>query len=302
MTIPGQSIRSLNFSTSQVLGAGIAAGALALYVWRRGFSGSNASACDTPEAGNESDEIVLYGFERLSDVVASFSPYVAKVEAWMRFVGLPYTKRTGSTAKAPKGQLPYIVHGKNVVADSTLIVKYLLRTYPGMDRRLSPEQEALSVMMSHFIENSVYYGLFYHRWIQPQGYESIKELLLAKAPAAAGLLVRYIAGCKIRPHMKSALHYQGLGRHSEADINFLIDEDLAALSQMLGDKEYLLGRHPCLADASAFGFLDNALASEGVSPEYRHMLAQYSNLVAYTERIRATYFDAELRFEETEED
>ena len=41
-----------------------------------------------------------------------------------------------------------------------------------------------------------------------QGYESIKELLLAKAPAAAGLLVRYIVGCRIRPHMKSALHYQ----------------------------------------------------------------------------------------------
>ena len=61
MTSPGQSIRPLILSTSQVLGAGIAAGALALYVWRRGLSGSNASACDTPEAGNESDEIVLYG-------------------------------------------------------------------------------------------------------------------------------------------------------------------------------------------------------------------------------------------------
>ena len=46
----------------------------------------------------------------------------------------------------------------------------------------------------------------------------------------------------------------------------------------------------------------SALASEGVSPDFRHMLAQYSNLVAYNERIRATYFDAELRFEETEED
>ena len=54
---------------------------------------------------------------------------------------------------------------------------------------------------------------------------------------------------------------QGLGRHSEADINFLIDEDLAALSQMLGDKEYLLGRHPCLADASAFGFLDKCVTA-----------------------------------------
>ena len=54
---------------------------------------------------------------------------------------------------------------------------------------------------------------------------------------------------------------QGLGRHSEADINFLIDEDLAALSQMLGDKDYLLGRHPCLADASAFGFLDKCVTA-----------------------------------------
>ena len=115
-----------------------------------------------------------------------------------------------------------------MVADSTLIVKYLLRTYPGeslfhgaqcndwhsvtlpfllvapkkashlqdhklhasvkarsnggavhacagMDRRLSPEQEALSVMMSHFIENSIYYGLFYHRWIQPQVSLSLPE-------------------------------------------------------------------------------------------------------------------------------
>ena len=54
---------------------------------------------------------------------------------------------------------------------------------------------------------------------------------------------------------------QGLGRHSEADITLLIDEDLAALSQMLGDKEYLLGRHPCLADASAFGFLDKCVTA-----------------------------------------
>lgn len=36
-----------------------------------------------------------------------------------------------------------------------------------VDKPLSPEQEALSVMMSHFIEDSLYYGLFYHRWIHP---------------------------------------------------------------------------------------------------------------------------------------
>ena len=31
------------------------------------------------------------------------------------------------------------------------------------------------MMMSHFIENSVYYGLFYHRWIQPQVLLSLPE-------------------------------------------------------------------------------------------------------------------------------
>lgn len=36
-----------------------------------------------------------------------------------------------------------------------------------VQRPLSPEQEAYSIMVAHFIENSLYYGLFYHRWINP---------------------------------------------------------------------------------------------------------------------------------------
>lgn len=41
-----------------------------------------------------------------------------------------------------------------------------------------------------------------------QGWESIKELILAKAPAAAKPLVQYIVRCKIRPNMAAALRYQ----------------------------------------------------------------------------------------------
>ena len=47
-----------------------------------------------------------------------------------------------------------------------------------------------------------------------------------------------------------------MGRHSERDINLMVDEGLAALSAILGDKSYLLGGQPCVADASAFGLLD----------------------------------------------
>ena len=41
-----------------------------------------------------------------------------------------------------------------------------------------------------------------------QGWESIKALILAKAPAAAKPLVQYIVRCKIRPNMAAALRYQ----------------------------------------------------------------------------------------------
>ena len=45
-------------------------------------------------------------------------------------------------------------------------VRVCLPAHAGVDKPLSAEQEAQSVMLTHFIEDSLYYGLFYHRWIQ----------------------------------------------------------------------------------------------------------------------------------------
>lgn len=142
----GQGITIPHLSTTQTLSAGIVAGALALYVWAQRRKPLSSGPPDTPDVGSEDDEIVLYGkvicstawpcvelsenwcsekqplhvvlkglkltlcgsgFERLSDVVASFSPYVAKVEAWLRMVGLPYTKKIGNPASSPKGQVAH---------------------------------------------------------------------------------------------------------------------------------------------------------------------------------------------------
>ena len=46
-------------------------------------------------------------------------------------------------------------------------MKINLLAHAEVQRPLSPEQEAHSIMVAHFIENSLYYGLFYHRWINP---------------------------------------------------------------------------------------------------------------------------------------
>ena len=54
---------------------------------------------------------------------------------------------------------------------------------------------------------------------------------------------------------------QGMARHSEGDVMEVMDEGFAALSALLGDKKFLLGSEPCIADASAFGFLDKCVFS-----------------------------------------
>lgn len=65
-------------------------------------------------------------------------------------------------------QLPVIRHGKNTVADSYFIIKYLERTYSENIPQLSAEQEALSVAIQHLVDDCLVRGLGYHRWIQPQ--------------------------------------------------------------------------------------------------------------------------------------
>ena len=65
-------------------------------------------------------------------------------------------------------QLPIIRHGKNTLADSTFIIKYLERTYAEVVPDWSAEQEALSVTIQHFVENYLTCGLAWHRWIHPK--------------------------------------------------------------------------------------------------------------------------------------
>ena len=83
--------------------------------------------------------------------------------------------------------------------------------------------------------------------------------------------------------------------NSEAEINQLIDEDLAALSKILGDKPYFLGARPSAADASAFGTLENYLYDGNDACPIPAMVSRYNNLVRFVDSIRAEYFPDKLQ-------
>jgi len=49
------------------------------------------------------------------------SPFVMKAEVLLKMAGVPYRTDTTGFRKAPKGKLPYIEDGGEIISDSTFI-------------------------------------------------------------------------------------------------------------------------------------------------------------------------------------
>ena len=47
----------------------------------------------------------------------------------------------------------------------------------------------------------------------------------------------------------------GIGRHTVQEMFGIAERDLLAVSEILGEKKFLFGEKPCLADASLFAFV-----------------------------------------------
>ena len=98
--------------------------------------------------------ITLYGFSPnfgLSDP----SPFVLKVEAYLKMAGLPYQKKYGLhyLKNSPKGKLPFIVDEQTTVADSQFIIEYLeQKNGQVLDGHLSAEEKALSYLIKKSLD------------------------------------------------------------------------------------------------------------------------------------------------------
>lgn len=63
----------------------------------------------------------------------------------------------------------------------------------------------------------------------------------------------------IASQLQDAAWKQGLGRHSEEKVHELMMKDLQAISKILGNNCYLLGRDVCEEDAALFAFLSSGI-------------------------------------------
>jgi glutathione S-transferase len=231
--------------------------------------------------------IKLYGFGRCLGL-ADPSPFVLKVMTYMRMAGIEYKPLSSSSnlSRAPKGKLPYIDDEGEVVADSFFIVKFLKRKYGvDLDAHLSPEQAAISHLITKSLDENLYWCIIYSRWLDEETWLEVKQRFFGSMPFPLRIIVPFV----VRRGVRSAFLRHGMGRHSDEEILEIAKESLESLSQLLGDKRYFFGDNPSGLDASVYGFVAQLVLVDLDNPMNR-LAKSYGNLVEFCNRLDSQYY------------
>lgn len=229
--------------------------------------------------------IKLYRFPPL-DRLPSASPFCVKLEAYMRMAGIEYEPRDMTDPrKSPKGKLPFIRDGETVVADSAAIIGYLKSRYGDpLDKDLSAAEQAMALAYRRLMEEHCYFCIVQMRWIREDNWARVKARYFSSLPPP----LRWVLPGMVQKQVRRDLHGHGVGRHTDAEINALALADLRAVSELLGDKAYLLGTAPTSLDATGYGFLSSVLHAP-FDLSIQAEVDALKNLATYCERIEKQY-------------
>ncbi|GMH36672.1 hypothetical protein BSKO_04545 [Bryopsis sp. KO-2023] len=248
--------------------------------------------CQNPKSGNPEHPLVVVGLPPIGGVASSASPFVGKVDLFCKMAGITYSLETNFGGAGPKGKIPYIRHGDNVLGDSTFIIEYLKNTYGDLTKALEPKtprDKATAIACQRICEDHLYYGLIHFRFVDQKGYDGTTKFLggLGLIPQ----LLKPIAFRAARKGIRNTLFTQGLGRHQVEEMKSLLSSSVEALSGFLGDQDYMLGAEPSEADAIVFSTLDNFL-NDGNPTAMPELVREFPNLVDYVQRIKDRFYNS----------
>jgi glutathione S-transferase len=217
--------------------------------------------------------------------IPDFSPFVVKLETWMRLAGLPYERRAGNPLKAPKGKIPFVELDGRFMGDSQLIIGELTRRHAvTLDDGMSASESATGHAVRRMLEEGTYFLLARLRWLEEDGWKEQYAAFQKLFPPVVGAL----AVPMVRRDVRRSVHLQGAGRHSRDEAMALAVADLRAVEAVLGDRPFLLGDAPRGVDATVYAFLVSMQLHPGQTEA--HAAARVPALSAYTARIAERYW------------
>ncbi len=231
--------------------------------------------------------MILFGFGAAPGVEDP-SPFVLKVHTFLRMAGIEYESRgnIGYLRKSPKGKLPYLKDGDEIVADSSFIIDYLTEKYSvDLDDHLSKEQKAQAYFAKKAFEESWYWCGVYFRWAHEPSWQKLKPIFFKSLSFPLSKIVPLVA----RKGIVGTIKGQGTGKHTESEILTIAKQHFDHFEAQLGDKQYWFGDKPSSIDAIAFAFLAQAILFELDNPIAK-LAKEYSGLVAYCEMMNQQYY------------
>ncbi len=213
------------------------------------------------------------------------SPFVLKLETYLRLAKIDYAPIKGDVRKAPKGKFPILIDGDKTIADSQFCIDYLKETYGDpLNEGVSSLEKAHHHMLRLGLENETYFTMVAYRWLHENNSLTIRDAFFSKM-GLPGKLIFKIVRKKIRRDVMG----HGVLRHSWEEIDQLIKTDIDALETLLGDDPFFGGHEPKEIDCTTFAFIANMIVPDLASP-FRDISRQSPTLIAYHNRMSEMVF------------
>ncbi|KAG5181697.1 hypothetical protein JKP88DRAFT_246066 [Tribonema minus] len=208
------------------------------------------------------------------------------VEAYLRLTNIPFTVVYGTVA-GPFGKVPFIELNGEQHADSSHIIDVLAAKFGhNLDQGLSAQQKAIGHAFQRMAEESLYFHVIYARWEDDAGWDSTFKAYIGHA----GFVMRSLCNYVLRPKFRKICAAQGTGRFPPSVVVERFGKDMQALSDYLGENDFLLGTAaPTTVDIAVFGQLDS-LFNAGVTTLLDEKVAEFPTLAAYVQRIAKLVF------------
>ncbi len=234
--------------------------------------------------------ITVYKFASAWDQ-PDLSPFVVKLETYLRMAGIEYKGVPGDVRKAPKKKLPYVEHDGRLIGDSSFIIDHLKSTFGDkLDVGLGSTERAVAASFQSMIEEQLYFIILYQRWQDDGGWETYTPVLreiLAGAHVPAPL--RGLIASSIRKGIKKTLRAQGTGRHTRAEVDAIGTRIVQSISDWMGANPSFFGQNPTTIDATVYAFLSAIMDTPFVWGVKTHA-EKLPNLRSYVDRMKGRYW------------
>jgi len=226
--------------------------------------------------------VVLHQVQR-GKFTPSISPFPLKLETYLRMAKIPY-ENDFDEPMSPKGKTPWITLNGEEISDSQLILEALAKKFhKDFSSHLTAEERAIARAFQIMIEEHYYWAGALSRWVYNKG-GNIPDII--EFPYVTRLMIPLI--CK---NMKTAGYYQGMGRHTQAEVLEMGMKDLRALSTFLGGKPFFMGDKPTEVDCAMFGMIAQILWNATPSDPFNQIInGECVNLKEFSLRMKETFW------------